>query len=178
MNYPGLNYSKNELSKVMKTNYDDLINFITDPVFQKLFSEMMSLQPNERPMFVHKIWLDDSELRRRGLKVPEGILIQTSAFGDRRPTLFCVKKFLPEKYHDSWENVNWTFNNDFEDDEVPFDIENSWRLPLAVNVQNALLVNDIDLQSIEDDHDTYSQKLDGSDLLKSQKQTAANPVQS
>ncbi|WKX75821.1 hypothetical protein [Zobellia laminariae] len=100
MNYPGLNYSKNELSKVMKTNYDDLINFITDPVFQKLFSEMMSLQPNERPMFVHKIWLDDSELRRRGLKVPEGILIQTSAFGDRRPTLFCVKKFLPEKYHD------------------------------------------------------------------------------
>ena len=97
LKYKDLDYDQSELAKVMKVNYDDLLKFISDPIFQELLSEMMSLQPNERPIYVDKVWLDGQELARRGLKVPEGVLIQTSAFGDRRPTLFCVKKFLPEK---------------------------------------------------------------------------------
>jgi len=171
MNYEGLSYDKEELSAIMNKNYNDILDFISQPVFQTLFSEMMILPPNERPKYVHDVWLNSKELENRGLKVPEGVLIQTSAFGDRRPTLFVIKKFLPEKYHGSWENVNWTFNNDFKDVDVPYDAENSWRLPLMVNVQNALITNNIDLQSIPNDHEGFSQRLDGSDLFKSEKQT-------
>ena len=41
---------------------------------------------------------NEAERAARGFTVPEGILIQASAFGDRRPTLFAVKKFLLKKF--------------------------------------------------------------------------------
>jgi hypothetical protein len=167
--YEGLDFDRDELSAVMKRNYEDILNFITKPVFQSLFSEMMDLPPTERPKYVYKVWLDPIELKNRGLDVPEGILIQTSAFGDRRPTLFVVKKFLPDKYHRAWENVNWTFNNAFNDEDVPYDPESSWRLPLSVSAQNALIIKDIDLQSMPDYSEKFSQRLDGSDIVNSEK---------
>jgi len=80
MNYEGLSYDKEELSAIMNKNYNDILDFISQPVFQTLFSEMMILPPNERPKYVHDVWLNSKELENRGLKVPEGILIQTSAF--------------------------------------------------------------------------------------------------
>jgi hypothetical protein len=168
--YEGLNFSRKELSSIMKEYYEDIITFITQPVFQTLFSEMMSLKPNERPAYVNDVWINPTELEKRGLQVPKGILIQTSAFGDRRPTLFVVKKFLPEKYHKAWENVNWTFNNDFQEEDVPSDPENSWRLPLSVSVQNALISNNINLQSVEDDSDMLTQQLFGNEIVKSERQ--------
>jgi hypothetical protein len=169
--YQGLDFDRGELSSVMKNNYEDIIEFIAQPVFQSLFIEMMNLQPNERPSFVNEVWLNSDELKKRGLDIPAGILIQTSAFGDRRPTLFVVKKFLPEKYHRVWENVNWTFNNDFKDEEVPSDPENSWRLPLTVSAQNALLTKNIDLQSIPNDNE-FSQKLFTGEIINSEKRNS------
>lgn len=168
-NYPGLAFNRGELSAAMEEYYSDLREFITQPAFQAIFAEMMDLQPSDRPAFVRKVWLDFDELNKRGLQVPEGILIQTSAFGDRRPTLFVVKKFLPERFHGAWENVNWTFNNEFNDEDVPSDPENSWRLPLAVNVQNALMAGGVDLQTVPDDDNSILQALEGNDIIRSEK---------
>lgn len=145
--YEGLDFDQEELSKVMRENYDELIEFIIQPNFQKLHGELMALPPQERPKFVVDIIINHEALAQRGITVPEGILIQTSAFGDRRPTLFAVKKFLPKKYHGAWENVNWTFSNIYEDDDVSRDPEISWRPPLPVNLQNYALANNIDIET-------------------------------
>ena len=117
-NYHALDFDREELSLAMRKAYDDIIEFITTPEFQAIHRELMSLQIKYRPAYVAKIILDRDELLARGLVVPEGILIQASAFGDRRPTLFAVKKFLPKKFHKAWENVNWTFSNEFDIDEI------------------------------------------------------------
>jgi hypothetical protein len=172
--YEGLDFGMDELSAIIKDYYEDIITFITQPVFIALFSEMMSLPPTKRPAYVHNVWLNTVELENRGLEIPEGILIQTSAFGDRRPTLFVVKKFLPEKYRSAWENVNWTFNNPFKEEDVPFDSESAWRLPLSVSVQNALLANNIDLESIPDESPEWSQPLDGDNMINSEKSVNKN----
>jgi hypothetical protein len=169
MNYDGLTFDRRELVSVMSSYYDDIINFITQPAFQAIFAEMMSLPPTARPRFVHEVWLEPEVLAARGLEVPQGILIQTSAFGDRRPTLFVVKKLLPEKYHVAWENVNWTFNNDFKEEDVPSDSESSWRFPLPVATQNTLLEQGIDLQSAPDASPMFAQRLDTDELSLSTK---------
>jgi hypothetical protein len=170
-NYDGLDFDREELSSVMRKNYDEIISFITQPSFQSVFAEMMSLNPTKRPIFVDQVLLDSQELKKRGVIVPDGILIQMSAFGDRRPTLFVVKKFLPEKYRKAWENVNYTFNNEFKEEDVPSDPESSWRLPLLVSVQNALISNNIDLQDIENDSVDLVQRLDSNDIINSEKRT-------
>lgn len=167
--YDGLDFDRAELSAAMRSYYSDILGFITQPAFQVAFSEMMALDPKERPGFVNDVWLEPEVLKERGMTVPDGILIQTSAFGDRRPTLFVVKKFLPEKFHSAWENVNWTFNNDFDDADVPYDAESSWRFPLSVAAQNALIEKGVDLQSIDDDDEELSQRLDGDNIVKSQR---------
>lgn len=168
-NYVGLDFGRSELTQVMEENYEAIIEFITQPGFQKLFAEMMDVLPSDRPKFVTDIWLNKKALEDEGLVTPPGILIQTSAFGDRRPTLFVVKKYLPEKYHRAWENVNWTFNNDFEDSSVPRDADSSWRLPLSVSVQNHLISRNIDLQCVPKDQIGLVQELHGPDIVKSER---------
>ena len=157
--YEGLDFDQVELADVMNQAYAELLAFITTPEFRAVFDELMSAPPEHRPRFVLEVLLDPDELARRGVVVPNGILIQQSAFGDRRPTLFAVKKFLPEKYHVAWENVNWTFNNDFDEADVPVDPESAWRLPLAVPVQNALIATGADLQAVPSDAKEYSQNI-------------------
>src|SRR5436190_20293634 len=103
--YPGLNFDREELSAVMRSTYDEIIDFITTPAFRAVYDELCGLPETERIGFVNHVVLQPEELAKRGVNVPEGILIQASAFGDRRPTLFAVKKFLPPKYHGAWENV-------------------------------------------------------------------------
>lgn len=146
--YPGLDFGRDELSAVMRKTYDELIGFITTPAFRALHKELISLPPKDRPAFVAAVIMQPDERAKRGLVVPEGILIQTSAFGDRRPTLFAVKKFLPAKYHGAWENLNWTFGNVYEDEEVSRAPEHAWRPPLPVALQNALIAADADLESV------------------------------
>lgn len=146
--YEGLDFDRMELSQVMRKTYDELCDFITRSEFREMYRELMSLPPAQRPEFVTNVVINVDALAKRGIQVPEGILIQTSAFGDRRPTLFAVKKFLPEKYHRAWENVNWTFGNEYEDDEVSRDPRDAWRPPLPVSVQNAAMSANVDLRSI------------------------------
>lgn len=149
--YQGLDFDQDELSGVMRTAYGDIIDFLMTDSFRAVHRELMSLPPNLRPAFVTRVLLDPDELAERGVVVPDGILIQTSAFGDRRPTLFAVKKFLPEKYHGAWENVNWTFNNKYDDAKVSRSQEDAWRPPLPVALQNELMARDADLDAVPEE---------------------------
>src|SRR4051794_1090648 len=85
-NYEGLDFGREELMRAMRATYDDVIAFITTPEFTAFFKEMLSLDPKARPAFVRDVLFSGEELRRRGFVVPGDILIQRSAFGDRRPT--------------------------------------------------------------------------------------------
>jgi hypothetical protein len=146
--YKNLDFSREELSAAMRQSYDQIIDFVTTPAFKVMFLELMSLPQQDRPAFVARVVLQPEEMTKRGVHVPDGILIQSSAFGDRRPTLFAVKKFLPSRFHKVWENVNITFDNEYEDDAVSRDPEACWRVPLPVAVQNAALTAGIDLESL------------------------------
>lgn len=128
--YPHLAYSQAELQRVMREHYAKIIDFVTSSPFKALMLEMSAMSHTDRPGFVAEVLLDDAELRRRGVIVPDGILIQRSAFGDRRPTLFAVKHFLPEGFNNVWQNVNITFDNEYLDGDVPRSRDICWRAPL------------------------------------------------
>lgn len=147
--YPGLDFDREELSAAMRHNYNRIIAFITTPEFQALDRELRSLAPPDRPHFVRTVVLQPTELAKRGIVVPDDFLIQTSAFGDRRPTLFAIKIFLPEKFHKAWENTNFTFNNEYEEEQVTRDPDKAWRPPLRVDLQNALISQGVDLESVD-----------------------------
>jgi hypothetical protein len=146
--YTNLSYGRIELARVMREAYDQLIDFITRPAFQKTLNDLYDLDSHKRPSFVASVLLDEKELAKRDIQVPEGIMIQRSAFGDRRPTLFCVKKYLPDRYSDTWENVNITFDNSFPDDSVSRAPEYAWREPLPVNLQTEVMARGGDLEQI------------------------------
>ncbi len=143
---------KDDLYPIMRKTYDELIDFVLQPSFKKLVEELYELAPNERPNFVKTHILDSKELLKKGVNVPEGILIQRSSFGDRRPTLFVVKKYLPAGFNFAWENLNLTFDQDYEDSEISREGEKAWRKPLPFEVQaalSALKIKDTELAEIE-----------------------------
>lgn len=145
--YSELDFDQRELANAMSQAYEELIGFVSTPAFKTLYVQLMDLPSCERPEFVASVLLCPEELKKRAVQVPEGILIQTSAFGDRRPTLFAVKKFLPEKYHGVWENVNLTFDNQYKDGDISRDPDSCWRRPLPVALQNAMLASNVDLET-------------------------------
>ena len=140
-NYAHLDYGSEELETVMREHYDKLIAFVSTPNFKLIFEELMGLQPSQRPAFIQDVLLDEVKLAERGISVPEGILIQRSAFGDRRPTLFAVKHFLPERYRNVWENVNLTFDNEYLNSAVSRHKDACWRAPLEPFAQAAELAH-------------------------------------
>jgi len=98
-----------------KRGYDGIIQFVTTPKFNSVYNELMDLPIYDRPKFVLR-----------------------STFGDRSPTLFCVKKWLPKDLLMFWEDVNITFfNNDSE--EKMLEGASAWRLPVPVAVQHEYL---------------------------------------
>lgn len=147
--YAHLAYSQAELQTAMRTHYDKIIDFVTSEPFKALMAEMSTLSHLARPQFVHDVLLDKAELERRRVVVPEGILIQRSAFGDRRPTLFAVKHFLPEKYSDVWQNVNITFDNLYLDGEIARDRDSCWRAPLPPDVQAQAMADGLELEELD-----------------------------
>jgi|SRR5271157_384378 len=148
MLYENLSYGRDELAQAMRATYDDLIDFVTTQEFKAVMKEFRDLPSHERPAFVLSVLLDKEELDRRGVHAPDGILIQRSAFGDRRPTLFCVKKYLPERYRDVWQNVNLTFDNEFADESVSRAPEVAWRPPLPIDLQAQVMAAGRDLEDV------------------------------
>ncbi|MBV8368425.1 MAG: hypothetical protein JO036_05760 [Candidatus Eremiobacteraeota bacterium] len=148
----------------MNESYEDLISFVTTDSFVAVCEEMNALPPEVRPVFVKAVLLNPDELRKRGVIVPEDILIQRSAFGDRRPTLFAIKKFLPERYHDSWENVNLTFDNPYEDAAISRNADVAWRPPLPVELQADLMTHGADMESVGSDFEIQAPAFGGSNI--------------
>lgn len=146
--YEGLDYDQAELAGVMRRTYDELIEFVSTLEFSELMLEMGALSTAERVAFVSAVILKPQELAIRGVVAPEGVLIQRSAFGDRRPTLFVVKKFLPEKYKNVWQNVNLTFDNEYVDSSISRDAAVSWREPLAPDVQAKAMYEGRELEKV------------------------------
>lgn len=121
---------------VMRSAYDELIDFIIDTTFKDVIEDMYKRPESERPGYVTDKIMNPEYLRSRGIKVPKDILIQRSSFGDGRPTLFVVKKYLEENDRDIWENVNITFDQESDSGEdKPPDI--SWQKPLPPCVVSA-----------------------------------------
>lgn len=151
--YPHLAYSQRELQDVMRAHYDKIIDFITSAPFKALMEEMSDISHLDRPKFVREVLLDSDELNKRGVIVPPGILIQRSAFGDRRPTLFAIKHFLPKAYSDVWQNVNITFDNAYVDSSVARDRETCWRAPLPPDIQAQAMAQGVELETVETDQE-------------------------
>ncbi|WP_347138858.1 hypothetical protein [Paracoccus sp. SSK6] len=140
-----------DLRSAFKEAYADLISFVSTPNFQALLDDMDALPVSGKVAFVKEVLLDKGELHRRGIDVPEDILIQRSAFGDRRPTLFCVKKYLPDEYHVYWENANLTFDATPAYD-VSRDPEVCWRPPIRPDVQSEVIALGKDLESVAEEN--------------------------
>ena len=133
--FNGLSYTQADLQRVMRVHYDKIIDFVTSKFFLVAMDEMSAMSHVERPSFVVDVLLNNEELARRNIVVPDGILIQRSSFGDRRPTLFAVKHFLPKEFSDVWQNVNITFDNEFIDQQVSREKGLCWRPPLSPALQ-------------------------------------------
>lgn len=133
---------RERLATEVRRAYAEIIDFVTTAEFKRVHDELMSLPGEERPTFVRDVMLNDLELEERGVRRPSDLLIQRSAFGDRRPTLYCVKKWLPRDLRMFWENVNITFDNEYEDETIPRDAT-AWRAPLPVPVQHAVLSGEL-----------------------------------
>ena len=126
-----------DLYNVMREYYDKLIDFVCDTPFKEVVDEMYALPPKARPEFVKSVILNQDALEQRGIIKPEDIVIQRSAFGDERPTLFVLKAYLPRDHQVAWQNVNITFDQEHEG-AIILDEEKAWRPPLPVPVQAAL----------------------------------------
>lgn len=146
--FAALGFTPKELYAAARAGYDDLLGFVESSAFTRLYAEMKQLAPRQRPSFVRDVLLDPTGLQSRGVTVPDGILIQRSSFGDRRPTLFCVKKFLPIRFHVAVQNVNLTFDNPYAED-IP-DGDGAWRDPLPVEVQSSVMERGGGLQGLSE----------------------------
>lgn len=151
LQYEGVDFTQAELRAAMREAYDDIISFVTTESFAAFYHAMMAQPASARPSFVKEGLFTDDGLRKWDILVPPDILIQTSAFGDRRPTLFAVKKMMPERFQCVWENMNLTFNNEFTEADVPILDETAWRAPLPVVLQNSLIAHGKDLESLPAD---------------------------
>ena len=146
-----LEFSRDELKQAMREGYDDLIAFFLSEQFQAVWSELRELPRIARYKFIKEILLNPERLQREyGVHIPDGIMIQRSAFGDGRPTLFCMKKYLPEKFHSVWENVNLTFDEKYADEEVSRAPEKAWQAPVMPDVQALLVAAGVPLSEVPD----------------------------
>ncbi|MBR1274274.1 hypothetical protein [Bradyrhizobium sp. AUGA SZCCT0283] len=97
---------------VIRVEIKDAINsigqFVCQPEFQAMLSELYALDETARPSFVLRVVLNEGERKKRGIAVPNGMVIQRSTFADDRPTLFCVTQHTPLAW--PWDKVTVTFD--------------------------------------------------------------------
>ncbi len=96
------------LQVVIQQGIEEISEFVAKPEFQSLLEELYALPEEAQYHFVLEVLLNSDELTQRKVVLPEGMLIQRSAFGDGRPTLFCISKYLPLAY--PWKKVTVTFD--------------------------------------------------------------------
>lgn len=134
--------SESDLEKAIRRTNEAVIEFVCTPEFRSVVKELYDLPVSARQEFVESVLIDESELASRGVDVPDGIIIQRSKFGDMRDTLFCVTKYLDEEYHDDWEKVTVTFDNEpYPEQEAPSEV--AWSNPLSPDEMRAKEENKI-----------------------------------
>jgi hypothetical protein len=97
------------IEKIIRESIQEIGNFVARPEFQELLGELYALPVEQRAEFVHRQILDADAIRGRGITVPEDMSLLRSAFGDGRPTLFCVSKAVPLAF--PWHRVTVTFDS-------------------------------------------------------------------
>jgi hypothetical protein len=132
------------LREEMLAGYEKLFSIAQDPSFQRMLDELYGFPPNKRPRFVSDVIMNPEERLRRGVHIPDDVLVLRSAFGDRRPTLFCLKKYLSRDLHKYWQNVNLTFDNPADPASIPTDAR-AWRKPLQAEIQAAAIESGLDI---------------------------------
>jgi hypothetical protein len=102
----------NELKTDICDSIMEIGRFIYTDEFQSLLSEFKDTPKGLRSDFINKIVFNKKELKKRKVFVPPGMAIQKSTFGDGRPTLFCVTKYLKDKkrkvtitFDEGWEKA-------------------------------------------------------------------------
>jgi hypothetical protein len=101
--------SNQEIATTIRLAVADIAQFVRTESFMDLLDELYACANEAQPRFVHDVLLDSDQLLSRGISVPEGLMIQRSAFADGRPTLFCVTKIVPLAY--PWHKVTITFDS-------------------------------------------------------------------
>lgn len=89
--------------------YRELQAFVTSQPFKTLLDELRGKTESEQEQFVSDVILDADELQRRGVSVPEGIIIQTSEFEALGPDLFVVKTFVRPGINANLTFFPWMF---------------------------------------------------------------------
>lgn len=100
--------TREAVQREARAGLEEIRDFITTDEFISVLGELYDQEPQNRDEFVRTILLDPGLLGRRGITAPEGIKIQRSQFGGRRPTIFCVTKLMS----DGVRKVTYTFDNE------------------------------------------------------------------
>lgn len=99
-----------DVADAIKTAVEEISAFVLTSPFQTILDELYSIEnEDQRHEFVLDVLLRPERLLERGVRVPEEITIQRSQFGDARPTLFCIAKYLP--FDGPWKKVTITFDS-------------------------------------------------------------------
>lgn len=100
--------SRKAVQTEARQGLEEIRDFITTDEFIFLLGELYDRAPEDRDAFVREVLLDPEQINGRGIKVPAGVKIQRSQFGDQRPTIFCVTKLMS----DGIRKVTYTFDNE------------------------------------------------------------------
>jgi len=136
------------LHRESKQGYEEIIQFVKSPEFNSIYKELMGLSSHDQPEFVVNVLLNDMELQNRGVNRPNNLFIMRTAFGDERPTLFCVKKWLSRDLNIFWENVNINFVNKSE--KKILDKTIALRSPIPVAIQHEYLSGKLTKKEVEE----------------------------
>lgn len=98
-----------EIKEALLKEFIPIKDLVLSPNFQGLLSELYNLPKDDRKQFVFDVILNSDELKKRDIKVPNGVFIRRSYFTDNRPTLFCVTR--QTAMASPWDKATITFDN-------------------------------------------------------------------
>lgn len=102
------------IAKHLKDGLYNIAEFVSEVPFRNLLNELAEVSPEDRPDFILDVVMNNRELAKRDITVPDNMTIQRSTFHDGRPTLFCVSAITALGY--PWRKVTFTFDNEILED--------------------------------------------------------------
>jgi hypothetical protein len=94
----------------LQESLDAIATFVTSEPFLRVMREFADVPRAQRHDFVRRVLINRDAMAQRGVQVPQDLIIQRTAFEDRRPTIFAVVKHLPEP----GKKVTVTFDEGWE----------------------------------------------------------------